>query len=108
MIIIDDDGFRKPHLIITGNCERVLEMQRKQPEIIITNDEDGFRKPHFIITGDCERVLETQRKHPKTIIVPILTLRNNHENDLYKIKSRDSIDDDATRKPHYIITGNCE
>ena len=35
---------------------------------------------------------------------------NNHEINLYKINylSRDSIDDDATRKPHFIITGNCE
>ena len=39
-----------------------------------------------------------------------LPCANNHEFHLYKINylSRDSIDDDATRKPRFIITGNCE
>ena len=64
---IDDDATRKPHYIITGNCERVLDTQRKHPTLILSNDEDGFRKPHFIITGNCERVLETQREQPKII-----------------------------------------
>ena len=35
VLLYNEDGFRKPHFIITGNCESVLESQRKQEKIII-------------------------------------------------------------------------